>query len=246
MRLRLLPTRVLGGFGHSENPSTITGDLVAGPARKVYSLSTMTTSRLSPKDIKGLLFIRDTVRYRGQSPTLQMIAAHMGFKSRRSSALLIQRLAEVGFVDRTPGGNLRMLKEPAEAQQSERTIAVPLVGAAPCGIPMLAEENVEALISISQRIARPGASYFLLRAIGTSMNLAGIQDGDLVLVRQQPVAENGDRVVALIDDSATIKVLHRFEDKVVLKPQSSDTSHQPIMLDRDFLIQGVVIDTIPA
>ena len=77
------------------------------------------------------------------------------------------------------------------------------------------------------------------------MNRAGINDGDLVLVRQQPVAENGDRVVALIDDSATIKILQRFSDKIVLMPRSTDPSHQPIILERDFHIQGVVIDVIP-
>lgn len=205
----------------------------------------MATRDLSPNEIKGLMFIRDSIRYRGRAPSFQMIADHLGFRSRRSSGLLIKRLTERGYLARTPGGNLRLLREPKGANQSERTIPIPLVGSAPCGLPMMAEENVEAMISVSQRIARPGAAYFLLRAIGTSMNLAGINDGDLVLVRQQPVAANGDRVVALIDDEATIKELRQYPDKIILMPRSSDPVHQPIIMQRDFGIQGVVVEIIP-
>ena len=207
-------------------------------------MSTMDTRELSAKEIKGLMFIRDSIRYRGHAPSFQMIADHLGFKSRRSSGLLIERLTEKGYLARTPGGNLRLLKEPSGANQSERTIPIPLVGSAPCGLPMLAEENVEAMINVSQRIARPGGVYFLLRAVGTSMNRAGINDGDLVLVRQQPVASNGDRIVALIDDEATIKELRQYPDKVILMPRSSSSAHQPIILQRDFEIQGVVVDVI--
>ena len=71
------------------------------------------------------------------------------------------------------------------------------------GNPLLAEQNIEAMIPVSRGLAQPGAKYFLLRAVGNSMDLAGIEDGDLVLVRQQPSAENGETVVALINEEAT-------------------------------------------
>jgi len=77
------------------------------------------------------------------------------------------------------------------------------------------------------------------------MNLAGINDGDLLLVRQQPTADNGQRVVALIDDDATVKQLEVRSDAVVLHPKSSNKVHQPIILDSDFLIQGVVVAVLP-
>ncbi len=204
----------------------------------------MSTSQLSPNELKGLGFIRDSILYRGETPTLQKIATHLGFKSRRSSALLIAKLESKGYLAKTPAGNLRVLKDTG-SDRAGRTVEIPLVGSAPCGIPMLAEENVEAMIPVSQSIARPGATYFLLRAVGTSMNRAGINDGDLVIVRQQPVAQDGDRVVALIDDSATIKELRHQGNKIVLMPRSTDKTHQPIILESDFLIQGVVIDAIP-
>jgi len=76
------------------------------------------------------------------------------------------------------------------------------------------------------------------------MNQAGINDGDLVLVRQQATARHGDIVVALIDDEATIKEYTSTGSAVVLKPHSSNPSHRPIILTRDFCVQGVVVTTI--
>ena len=128
---------------------------------------------------------------------------------------------------------------------TEQTIEVPLVCSVACGLPSLAEQDPEALISVSTKIARRGHKYFLLRARGTSMNRAGIQDGDLVLVRQQASADRGEKVVALINDEATIKRFYPEDEVVLLKPDSSDKSHKPIVVSDDFLIQGVVVATLP-
>ena len=76
------------------------------------------------------------------------------------------------------------------------------------------------------------------------MNEAGIQPGDLVLVRQQNVAENGQRVVALIDDDATLKEFQHKGNAVALVPRSSNPKHKPIILERDFQVQGVIITSI--
>ena len=76
------------------------------------------------------------------------------------------------------------------------------------------------------------------------MNLAGINDGDLVLVRQQRQAESGERVVALIDDEATIKVFRPGGGAIALEPRSSNPAHRPVVLSMDFQIQGVVVATI--
>ena len=77
------------------------------------------------------------------------------------------------------------------------------------------------------------------------MDQAGIADGDLVLVRQQPTASNGERVVALIDEDATVKRLRIGAESVLLEPVSSNPTHKPIVVRRDFKIQGVVVATIP-
>jgi SOS regulatory protein LexA len=205
----------------------------------------MSTNPLKPPELKGLQFIRNFVLYRGKSPSLRAIAEHMGFKSPRSSSLLIDRLVKKGYLDRSPMGNLRLLKDAGLLVRTEQTVELPLVGTVPCGLPLLAEENTEAWIPVSQRLAKPGAQYFLLRAAGDSMDQRGIHEGDLLLVRQQPVAENGDRVVALLGDEATVKELQRKKDKIILMPRSSNPAHKPIILDRDFMIQGVVVDTLP-
>jgi repressor LexA len=86
----------------------------------------------------------------------------------------------------------------------------------------------------------------LLRARGKSMNKSGIHDGDLVLVRQQSTARKGDKVVALVNDEATIKHFHRGCDVIVLRPNSTQAKCKPIVLSKDFIIQGVVVATLPA
>ncbi len=123
---------------------------------------------------------------------------------------------------------------------SETTKKVPLLGTVACGSPIFAEENIEAQISVSVKLIKPNNKYFLLRASGNSMNDAGIDDGDLVLIRQQQTAQNGDTVVALIDDEATIKEFHYNGKIIVLKPRSKSSKYHPIILTSDFRIQGVV------
>jgi repressor LexA len=205
----------------------------------------MDINDLKSQDLKGLQFIRNFVIYRGKTPSLRAIAEHMGFKSPRSSSLLIDRLIKKGYLDRSPMGNLRLLKDVERLVGTEQTIELPLVGTVACGLPLLAEENTEAWIPVSQRLAKPGAQYFLLHAVGDSMDQRGIHEGDLLLVRQQPVAQNGDRIVALLGDEATVKEFQRKSGKIVLMPRSSNPVHKPTILDSDFMIQGVVVDTLP-
>jgi len=123
---------------------------------------------------------------------------------------------------------------------SNETIRVPLLGDVACGLPIFAKENIETEIPISIKLIKRGYKYFLLRAKGESMNDAGINEGDLLLIRQQQYAENGNQVVALINDEATIKEYHHNGSLVVLKPRSKNKKYQPIILTDDFRIQGVV------
>lgn len=122
----------------------------------------------------------------------------------------------------------------------EKMVNIPVLGNVACGYPLFAEENVETEISVSTKLIRKGKKYFILRASGNSMDKANIDDGDLVLIRQEQTAENGDKVVALIDDEATIKEFCSQGNMIVLKPQSSNKEHQPMVLTRDFKIQGIV------
>ena len=111
---------------------------------------------------------------------------------------------------------------------------------------MFAEENIQARIPVSTALAKKGSKYFLLRASGDSMNQAGINSGDLLLVRQQDTAETGERVVALINEEATVKIFERGADAVILRPKSTNKEHRPIVLTDNCIIQGVVQAVLPS
>lgn len=195
------------------------------------------------KDLQGYAFIRNSVVHTGVTPSLRQIARVLGYVSPRSVQLMLTRLEKAGLL-RYRSGLITLSNR--NATTAEHTVKIPLVGSVACGAPSLAEQDPEAIIEVSTKIARPGSRYFLLRAVGNSMNKSGIKDGDLVLVRQQSTAEEGEKVVALINDSATVKLFHREGEVVVLRPNSTETQHQPIVLSDEFIIQGVVAATLPA
>jgi len=208
-------------------------------------LNAMTQRPLTTQQVAALREIRNRIIHGVQAPSIRELQAHLGYRSPRSVAQILERLAELGFIRRRPDGKLQLLQDTPEASLGASTIAVPLVGSAPCGSPLLAEQNIEAMIPISKALARAPGKYFLLRALGDSMNLAGIKDGELVLVKQQSSAQNGERVVALIDDEATIKEIRFTKDAIALVPRSRNKSHKPIYLTTEFHIQGVVKATLP-
>ena len=205
----------------------------------------MNQNQLSEKALRAVHFLRNAIVHEGHSPSVRDLARALGYRSPRSALLILNSLIEGGWVRRKANGELQFTDEAPMSDNRANTVAIPVVGNVACGTPLLAEENVEGYVPVSTRLAKPDGKYFLLRAIGDSMDQAGIDDGDMVLVRHQHFADNGQRVVALIDDEATIKEFHREKDVVVLLPNSKNKSHAPIVLDRDFAIQGIVLATVP-
>lgn len=205
----------------------------------------MKTKTLKPNESDALRRIRNRFAHHGKAPTVRELMTALGYKSPRSAALIIDSLIRKGFLKKRPDGELQLIRHEEDIVNHARTIDVPLVGTVPCGLPIFAEENIEAFFPVSVSLARPGSRYFLLRTKGDSMDDAGINDGDFVLVRQQPMADNGNLVVALIDNEATIKEFRRTKDAVILRPRSSNPNHQPIILTSDFQIQGIVVKAIP-
>jgi repressor LexA len=204
----------------------------------------MIDDKLKPKESEALKSIRNYFMHRGKIPSMRELMASLGYKSPRSATLIIDSLIKKGFLKKRPDGEMQLIRGSENDVSHERTVNIPLVGRVACGLPILAEENIEAMLPVSTKLAYPGSRYFFLRAIGDSMNEAGIDDGDFVLVRQQQSANDGDIVVALIDDEATIKEFHRKKSAVILKPRSSNKKHQPIILTSNFEIQGVVVTAI--
>lgn len=201
------------------------------------------TNNLSDKDKKAFALIRNKIIHYGESPTLREINEVTGGKSPRSASLVIDRLVESGLIKKS-GRNLILANTYSESSVS--TIDIPLVGSVACGTPIFAEENIQTYIPISTRMAQKGSTYFLLRASGDSMDQAGINSGDLLLIRQQDSAENGDKVVALINDEATVKVFEKTRDAVILRPKSKNKNHKPIILTDNCMIQGVVVAVLPS
>lgn len=203
---------------------------------------------LNKTESEAVRIIRNSLLHKGSIPTVRELMTEMEYKSPRSAAVIMEQLIEKDILRKKADGSLQFMDtiEITEEQTANaQTVDVPLVGSVACGMPMLAEQNVDAMIPVSVKLAKPPHKYFFLRARGDSMNEKGINDGDMALVKQQSTANNGDLVVALIDDEATLKEFYRQGDAIILKPRSSNKQHQPIILTRDFQIQGVVITTIP-
>ncbi|MBT7706433.1 DUF2075 domain-containing protein [archaeon] len=134
--------------------------------------------------------------------------------------------------------------EPSNLDKIIEKIMVPLVGYAPCGDPVFGDENEERKIAVEKIKIKPGYEYFILHAQGDSMNLAGIQDGDLVLCRQQLKADTGDRVIVLLGDDVTIKMYDKKDGKRILLPKSKNPIHQPIIPSEGASVLGVVQEVL--
>ena len=138
----------------------------------------------------------------GYSPTLEELREELGYSHTSAVQRHIIELKKKGYLvaEKHQSRSLELV--------NQHFANIPLVGNVACGIPLLAEENVEAYVPYESSKLKGGAeNYFFLRAIGDSMNNAGINEGDLVLVKKQDIGEAGQRVVALVGDNATIKRL---------------------------------------
>ncbi len=197
------------------------------------------------KELEAIREIRNSLMHVGRIPSMRELMSSLGYRSPRSASLIVDKLIKKGVLRRKHDGSLQFIKNLAEDTTRAQTVDVPLIGTVACGMPILAEENTQAMISVSTKLARPPHRYFLLKAKGDSMDQKGINNGDMVLVRQQTTAKNNDTVVAFIDDEATIKEFHSAGATVILKPRSTNKKHQPIVLTGDFQVQGIVVAVIP-
>jgi len=191
--------------------------------------------------------INESFINRGLPPTIEELRRKLGVGSTRTVLRYLKWLEEEGDIERWSGA--RGVRALRSDMSSVQTRAVPVVGQAPAGSLMLAEQNIDGWVQMPKTIVRPGSEYFLLRVRGSSMNkakMAGdkIEDGDLVLVRQQATANDGDIVVALVDGEATIKRFTKGSGYYVLKPDSTDTKHRPIVVDREFHVHGAVVKVL--
>lgn len=196
----------------------------------------MSDVSLNAQEQKVLEYIKEQIKDTGYPPSVREICAALGFKSTSSAHQYIWRLAEKGYIDK---GDLKT--RAIKVKGSEPTIAVPIVGKVAAGEPILATENIEDYMSIGQSFFSQDSlknENFILKVQGESMINAGINDGDYIIVSKQDTARNGQIVVALIENEATVKTFYKEKDYVRLQPEN-DTM-DPIIV-KDVKIVGKVI-----
>ena len=204
---------------------------------------------LTPRQRKVLEVIRDSVERRGYPPTIREIGSAVGLTSTSSVSHQLQALQKKGFLRREESRpravDVRMPDEmPGDHGDDEAARAarpqptyVPVVGRIAAGGPVLAEQAVEDVFPLPRELVGTG-TLFLLKVVGDSMIDAAIADGDWVVVRQQPTADNGDIVAAMIDGEATVKTWKRKDGEAWLLPHNP--AYDPIPGDEAVVLGRVV------
>lgn len=181
-------------------------------------------------------YIKEYQKENGLSPSYRQIMHEVNM----SSLSLVQRyvieLEKTGRIKRTKLGNIAV---PRKLQTGEN-VYTPLVGKIACGSPSFAVEEIEETFSLPRDIFGSG-ELFMLRAFGNSMIDIGIEEGDLLVLKKQNTAEDGDIIVALVDDETTLKRVFRQGKKIILHPENKEL--EDIVVD-DCQIQGVLVSCI--
>ena len=215
----------------------------------------MTTlpAKLTPRQAQIHRLIQQAIAETGAPPTRAEIAQTLGFRSANAAEEHLQALARKGVIDLVSGTSrgIRLRQRPAPQASDQLDLPMgmgslqwlPLVGRVAAGAPILAQEHVDARYPLPPELFRHAPDY-LLRVRGQSMRDAGIQDGDLLAVKRTPNANNGQIVVARLDDEVTVKRYFRHANGVELRAENPD--FQPIWVDpsQAIVIEGLAVGLI--
>ncbi|TMO55382.1 transcriptional repressor LexA [Pseudoalteromonas phenolica] len=183
------------------------------------------------------VFIKDT----GMPPTRVEIADALGFKSANAAEEHLKALAKKGVIEMVPGASrgIRLVDD-----GSSEDSGLPLIGKVAAGEPILAQEHIESHYEVDPSLFKPAADY-LLRVDGMSMKDIGILDGDLLAVHKAQVAQNGQVVVARVDNDVTVKRLEQKGRKVLLHAENEEFSPIEVDLEHEsFAIEGLAVGVI--
>lgn len=199
-------------------------------------------NKLTPQQQEVYLFIREKILKDGESPTLREIMIHFGWQSLRSVTQVTEALERKGLISRERYSK-RGIKLFSDINP---TITVPVFASAGCGIPsIIAQRSFDEYISVSKDLTDGlSGNLFVVRAVGSSMIDAQINDGDYVLVHRTDDVRSGDIVLAIVDGSAVIKKLLVDGNSVVLKSMSSDSAFKDIIATKESTIFGKVVKII--
>ncbi|MBQ8410085.1 MAG: transcriptional repressor LexA [Clostridia bacterium] len=190
--------------------------------------------KLKPKEQKVYDYIVQSVRENGFAPSVRDICKDLNYKSTSTVHMYLNRLDTLGYI-RKEDGKSRAISVTAD-EDTPTVTAVPVLGTVTAGQPILAVENFEGYVGYIGRV--PAEEMFALKVKGESMIEVGIIDGDMIIAEKTCYAENGEIVVALIDNEATVKRFFREDGHYRLQPENS--TMQPIIVD-EVLILGRVV-----
>ena len=212
----------------------------------------MTVSRqngLTESQAKVLKTVSDFIAENGYSPTAKEIAEILNI-TQTSVFEQLERLEKKRYITRQKGAartigilNQPENEKPVKKSDSVKLVKVPIIGTIAAGAPIFADENMEGEILVDESNIGKGR-FFALRVRGDSMINAGINNGDLVIIKRQPLAENGDIIAALIDSEATLKRLSLSNDEVFLLPENEKYSPINVTCREDFKILGKMVTTV--
>ena len=197
----------------------------------------MAYGKITAKQEEILEYIKEQILKKGYPPAVREICEAVHLKSTSSVHSHLETLEKNGYIRRDPTKPraIEILDDTFNLTRRE-VINVPIVGSVAAGMPLLATENIENYFPISSEFM-PNQDVFILHVKGDSMINAGIFDGDNILVRQQSTASDGDMVVALVEDSATVKTFYKEDGYYRLQPEND--SMDPILVN-EVSILGIV------
>lgn len=184
-------------------------------------------------------FVGDYIGEHGTSPSVKEIAAGTGM-STTNAHRYITSMRESGMLDYT--GGHRSIVTRAARDDRQKTVRVPVLGAVSCGLPKFAEENIDEYVRLPVSLFGAG-DFYILRANGDSMIGAGIDDGDLVLIRRQSYANEGQIAVALTEDEATLKRFYPEPEKRRVRLHPENPAMDDIFVE-NCIIQGVAVKVL--
>lgn len=158
---------------------------------------------------------------RGYPPSVREIGERVGLSSSSTIHAHLKTLERRGYITRDPT-KPRALRSEGRSENPPDSVVMPIIGRVAAGVPITAQENVEGEFVLPASFAPRASDAFMLRVKGDSMVGAAILDGDLILVRPQPSAENGEIVVAMVDDEATVKRFYKEDGRIRLQPENPE------------------------
>lgn len=198
----------------------------------------MGKGRISSKQAEILEYIKEQIIQKGYPPAVREICAAVHLKSTSSVHSHLETLEKNGYIRRDPTKPRAIEIVDDEFNMTRREMTnIPVIGHVAAGQPLFAEQNIDGYFPLLSN-ELPAGDLFMLNVRGESMINAGIYDGDKIIVQQTSVAHNGDIVVALVEDSATVKTYYKEKDRYRLQPENDNMA--PIYVDEVIILGRVV------